>query len=140
MNRAFLKSIFILPLLTFISSCSDGVKTYPTKGIITYKEDGKPFKGLVYFEAVAPPHSRSMATTNADGSFILSTVKEASGTVDGEQVVRVDIDTSDDEQVKNKGKLIHPKYTDFTTSPLRVRVESNKENNFKIVIEKPALK
>lgn len=117
--------------------CSNEPRTYPTKGKVVFKEDGKPFSGLIYFEEVKPPHTRSMAYIQNDGTFVLSTVREGSGSVAGEQVVRVDMDIPDGPGFANKGRVVHPKYLEFSTSPLRVTVDPGKENNFTIEIEKP---
>jgi len=70
-----IRTTFFISLI-FVLGCAEGVKTFPTTGKVVYKADGKPFNGLIYFEAVKPPHTRSMAQTNADGTFSLSTVKE----------------------------------------------------------------
>jgi hypothetical protein len=116
--------------------CSSELKTYPTKGKVVYK-DGSPFMGKIYFEAVNPPHTRSMATTKADGSFELSTVREGSGSVEGEQVVRVDIDMPDTPDFKNRSKVVKLQYLDFMSSPIRVNVEPSNSNFFVIEIERP---
>ena len=60
--------------------------------------------------------------------------------VEGEQVVRIDVDQTDEVQVKDKVKNIHPKYLDFATSPLKVKVESGKANNFTIELDRPGQK
>jgi hypothetical protein len=131
-------SFFIAVII--LAGCAEGVKTFPTTGKVVYKADGKPFQGLIYFEAVTPPHSRSMAQTNVDGTFSLSTVKEGGGAVEGEQVVRIDVDQTDEVQIKDKAKNIHPKYLDFATSPLKVKVEAGKANNFTIELDRPGQK
>jgi hypothetical protein len=134
-----MKRILFLIALAMLAGCAESIKTYPTTGKVVYK-DGQPFKGVVYFEAVKPPHTRSMAATNADGTFSLSTVREGGGAVEGEQVVRVDVDQTDESQVRDKAKNIHPKYLDFATSPLKVKVEAGKANNFTIELERPGQK
>ena len=134
-----IRTTFFISLI-FVLGCAEGVKTFPTTGKVVYKADGKPFNGLIYFEAVKPPHTRSMAQTNADGTFSLSTVKEESGAVEGEQVVRIDVDQTDEAQIKDKAKNIHPKYLDFSTSPLKVKVEAGKANNFTIELDRPGQK
>ncbi len=137
-HTVFRTSFFISVII--LAGCAEGVKTFPTTGKVIYKADGKPFQGVVYFEAVKPPHMRSMAITNADGTFSLSTVKEGSGAVEGEQVIRIDIDQTDEVQIKDKAKNIHPKYLDFATSPLKVKVEAGKANNFTIELDRPGQK
>ena len=134
-----IRTSFFISLI-FVLGCAEGVKTFPTTGKVVYKADGKPFNGLIYFEAVKPPHMRSMAQTNADGTFSLSTVKEGGGAVEGEQVVRIDVDQTDEVQIKDKAKNIHPKYLDFATSPLKVKVEAGKANNFTIELDRPGQK
>ncbi|MEY4612384.1 MAG: hypothetical protein RL179_357 [Planctomycetota bacterium] len=133
-NHALLK-VFFIALLT---GCSSEPRTYPTGGKVVFKEDGSPFMGRVYFEAVNPPHTRSMATTKADGSFSLSTVREGSGSVEGEQVVRVDLDIPDSPDFKNRSKVVKIDYLDFITSPIRVNVKPGNDNHFVIEIERPA--
>lgn len=132
-NNALLMMLF-MPAL---AGCSSEPRTYPTQGRVIFKEDGKPFNGFVYFEAVNPPHTRSMATTNPDGSFSLSTVREGSGSVEGEQVVRVNMDMPDGPDFKNRSKVVKLQYLDFITSPLRVNVEPSSSNYFIIEIERP---
>lgn len=130
-----------LMLLLFVPAfvgCSSELKTYPTSGKVVYKDDGSPFMGKIYFEAVNPPHTRSMATTKADGTFSLSTVREGSGSVEGEQVVRVDIDMPDSPDFKNRSKVVKLQYLDFISSPIRVNVEPSNSNYFIIEIERPA--
>ena len=123
-----------------LAGCAESIKTFPVTGKVIYKGDDQPFKGVIYFEAVKPPHTRSMAATNADGTFSLSTVREGGGAVEGEQVVRIDVDQTDESQVRDKGKNIHPKYLDFATSPLKVKVEAGKANNFTIELDRPGQK
>jgi hypothetical protein len=130
-----MKRILFLIALAILAGCAESIKTHPTTGKVVFK-DGQPFKGVVYFEAVKPPHTRSMAATNADGTFSLSTVREGGGAVEGEQVVR----QTDEAQVRDKAKNIHPKYLDFATSPLKVKVEAGKANNFTIELERPGQK
>lgn len=127
--------LMMLFLPAFVG-CSSELKTYPTSGKVVYK-DGSPFMGKIYFEAVNPPHTRSMATTKADGSFELSTVREGSGSVEGEQVVRVDIDMPDTPDFKNRSKVVKLQYLDFISSPIRVNVEPTNSNYFIIEIEGP---
>ena len=134
-----IRTTFFISLI-LVLGCAEGVKTFPTTGKVIYKSDSKPFQGIVYFEAVTPPHTRSMAKTNTDGTFSMSTVKEGGGAVEGEQVVRIDVDQTDEVQVKDKVKNIHPKYLDFATSPLKVKVESGKANNFTIELDRPGQK
>ena len=128
--------LMILFLLAFVG-CSSELKTYPTQGKVVYKDDGAPFMGKIYFEAVNAPHTRSMANTKADGSFELSTVREGSGSVEGEQVVRVDIDMPDTPDFKNRSKVVKLQYLDFMSSPIRVNVEPTNSNYFIIEIERP---
>ena len=128
--------LMILFLPAFVG-CSSELKTYPTQGKVVYKDDGSPFMGKIYFEAVNAPHTRSMATTKADGSFSLSTVREGSGSVEGEQVVRVDIDMPDSPDFKNRSKVVKLQYLDFMSSPIRVNVEPSNSNFFVIEIERP---
>lgn len=78
-----------------------------------------------------------MANTNPDGTFSLSTVKEGSGSVEGEQTVRVDLDIPDSPDFQNRSKYVAIKYLDFSTSPVKVVVKPNQENFFLIEIEKP---
>ena len=134
-----IRTSFFISLI-LVLGCAEGVKTFPTTGKVIYKSDSKPFQGIVYFEAVTSPHTRSMAKTNTDGTFSMSTVKEGGGAVEGEQVVRIDVDQTDEVQVKDKVKNIHPKYLDFATSPLKVKVESGKANNFTIELDRPGQK
>ncbi|MEI6687112.1 MAG: hypothetical protein WCN64_13295 [Planctomycetota bacterium] len=129
--------LMILFLPAFVG-CSSELKTYPTQGKVVYKDDGAPFMGKIYFEAVNAPHTRSMANTKADGSFELSTVREGSGSVEGEQVVRVDIDMPDTPDFKNRSKVVKLQYLDFMSSPIRVNVEPTNSNYFIIEIERPA--
>ena len=129
--------LMMLFLPAFVG-CSSEQITYPTQGKVVYKDDGAPFIGKIYFEAVNPPHTRSMATTKADGSFSLSTVREGSGSVEGEQVVRVDMDMPDTPDFKNRSKVVKLQYLDFITSPIRVNVEPSNSNFFVIEIERPA--
>jgi hypothetical protein len=128
---------FMILFLPAFVGCSSELKTYPTQGKVVYKDDGSPFMGKIYFEAVNAPHTRSMATTKADGSFSLSTVREGSGSVEGEQVVRVDIDMPDSPDFKNRSKVVKLQYLDFITSPIRVNVEPRNSNFFVIEIERP---
>jgi hypothetical protein len=128
---------FMILFLPAFVGCSSELKTYPTQGKVVYKDDGSPFMGKIYFEAVNAPYTRSMATTKADGSFSLSTVREGSGSVEGEQVVRVDIDMPDSPDFKNRSKVVKLQYLDFITSPIRVNVEPRNSNFFVIEIERP---
>jgi len=139
LEHTVIRTSFFISVI-ILAGCAEGVKTFPTTGKVIYKADSKPFQGIVYFEAVKPPHMRSMAQTNADGTFSLSTVKEGGGAVEGEQVVRIDVDQTDEVQVKDKAKNIHPKYLDFATSPLKVKVEAGKANNFTIELDRPGQK
>lgn len=134
-----IRTSFFISLL-MLAGCAEDVKTFPTTGKVVFKGEGIPFNGLVYFEAVKPPHTRSMAATTAEGTFSLSTNKEGGGAVEGEQVVRIDIDQTVEAQVKDKAKNIHPKYLDFATSPLKVKVEAGKANNFTIELDRPGQK
>ena len=132
------KALIMMLFVHAFVGCSAELRTYPTQGKVVYKDDGAPFMGKIYFEAVNPPHTRSMATTKADGSFSLSTVREGSGSVEGEQVVRVDIDMPDSPDFKNRSKVVKLQYLDFQTSPIRVNVEPSNSNYFIIEIERPA--
>lgn len=138
-EQAVIRTSFFIFVIILVG-CAEGVKTFPTTGKVIYKADGKPFNGLIYFEAVKPPHMRSMAATTADGTFSMSTVKEGGGAVEGEQVVRIDVDQTDEAQIKDKSKNIHPKYLDFATSPLKIKVEAGKANNFTIELDRPGQK
>ena len=126
-----------LGILLILFGCSGELKTYPVKGKVVFKGDGKPFQGKIYFESANSPFTRSMANTNPDGTFSLSTVKENSGSVEGEQTVRVDLDIPDSPDFKNRSKYVAIKYLAFSTYPLKVFVKPNQENFFLIEIEKP---
>jgi|GEM_PF-369173 len=129
--------ILILLFCTTLFGCSSELKTYPTTGKVIFKNDGKPFTGRIYFEAVKPPHTRSMAYIKQDGSFSLSTVKEGSGAVEGEQIVRVDPDIPDGPDYANRAKIVARKYLDFPSSPIRINIEPHNKNYFLIELERP---
>ena len=132
-----LNNFLLMMFLMVPAGCSSEPRTYPTGGKVVFKDDGSPFIGRVYFEAVKPPHTRSMAITKADGSFSLSTVQEGSGSVEGEQVVRVDLDIPDSPDFKNRSKFVKIEFLDFITSPIRVNVEPSNRNHFVIEVERP---
>ena len=57
-----------LGILLILIGCSGELKTYPVKGKVVFKGDGKPFQGKIYFESTKSPYTRSMANTNPDGT------------------------------------------------------------------------
>ena len=118
--RTTIPLLFALVLLP--TGCSCQKPTYPVKGKVVYKEDGKPVAGgvVIWFESTTPPYERAQAAVDKDGNFVLSTVREGSGAIQGEHRIRFDPPpVMDGTAASALARIMHPRYNEFATSGLK---------------------
>jgi hypothetical protein len=129
---------FIFPVMV---GCAE--RTYSVEGKVLFK-DGTPLAGgIVEFESTTPPHTRAAGSLDQKGQFILSTVREGSGAMQGEHRVRIVPELPDQYEITldpdanvARGKIIHSRYLNYQTSDLKVTVKADK-NVFQFDIDRP---
>lgn len=149
-------------LITVVAGCGSGghPDTATVTGVVTY--GGRPLDGVrVIFNTQNTPRSAS-ATTEADGSFTLSTYRQGDGAVPGSYIVTVERfladspDVSAEESFKsmegeaytqamlsaatgNKKTGEHndfpAKYSDLKKSGLLYEVKAGEKNHFEITLK-----
>ena len=125
-------------LLAAAAGCA--AKTYPVRGTVVYKGDGKPVPGgvVVWFEATAPPHERASGVVERDGTFYLSTVRDGSGALRGEHRVRFEpaVPYTEANAEAALAKTMPPRYREFRTSGITRTIEPG-DNTVTIEVERP---
>ncbi len=128
--------LVVAALLTLSAASCGGPKrktTYPTEGKLLI--GGKPFGGLTVFfystDTAETEPTKPFATTNADGTFTLTTTAANDGAPAGEYVVTVIYEPLDSPLAR--AKRVKPprfdkKYSDPKTSPLRAKIENKPKN------------
>jgi hypothetical protein len=119
--------------------CAKKLKTYPVKGKVTFK-DGSPLtKGWVEFEPVdAEDKVNASGEIQADGTFVLGTLKTDDGAVAGRHrvivVVQPDVGTGPEDVTGARREIIAARFRSYDTSGLEFTVEP-KPNEFPIEVE-----
>jgi hypothetical protein len=126
-------------ILVVTAAC--GAKTYPVRGKVVYKGDGKPVPGgvVVWFESTTPPYERASGVVESDGGFYLSTNRDGSGALQGEHRVRFEpaVPYAEADAESALAKTMPPRYREFRTSGLKHVVQPG-ENTFTIEVDRPA--
>lgn len=126
--------VFTLAFLGFLVGCGKsteaekGPATEPLRGKVVFTKGGDA-KSLydkqarIEFESVEQPGVHAMGAIEEDGSFTVSTITEGGGSmgvVPGTHRVRIELE-------ENAQKLVAPKFLDFKTSGLTVKVPATEE-------------
>ncbi len=118
-----------------------GTKTYPVRGKVVYRGDGKPVPGgvVIWFESTTPPYDRASGVVEKDGTFYLSTVRDGSGAIQGEHRVRFEpaVPYTDPDAETALARTMPPRYREFRTSGLREVIQPG-DNSFMVEVERPA--
>ncbi len=138
-------AIACLPMVVaaiFCSGCSDKkVPTWQTQGRVVYADDQSPVPGGVtlVLESTVPPHRRSSADLEKDGTFTMSSRRQGDGTMKGEHRVRFTaaITPNAPDAVATVSRVMHSRYTDFQTSGLTVDIKPEDGNDLTITVERP---
>ena len=131
----------LVVLFLLVGCGSDGVRTYPVTGTVTFP-DGTPLAGgLVQFRSVTGEHRvGARGPIQQDGSYQLGTFESGDGAVEGDHEVLVTPPPfeGDRDEVRFVPEIIHRKHTSFSTSGLRYTVSPDGDDNqFDIVVERP---
>ena len=129
----FLARVVFCLASSLIAGCGSGhLPTAAVKGTVLYH--GRPLEfGSILFEPQQGPLARS--TIGPDGRFTLGTYSKDDGAVLGEHRVRIacfesqrpGASSSKGHEATTGPSLIPRRYTNFSTSPLRVEVHAQNE-------------
>src|SRR5262245_57098276 len=108
----------LLALLA-LSASACGNRTYPVRGKVVYKDNGRPVPGgvVIWFESTTPPHARASGVVGADGTFVLSTNREGSGAIQGEHRVRFEpvVPFAEPDAEAALARTMPPRYREYRT-------------------------
>ena len=111
------------------------VKTHPVQGKVTIQDGDVAILTGSHVELMAQDgaaEKRSSGVIAADGSFVLKTLYEGevvAGAPEGEYKARIILgDPSDENVPKRQGNPVHPRYMQFETSGLAMKVPSGEYN------------
>lgn len=139
---SFARSSLLLGLLTLVGCGGDGVKTVPVEG--TVMQNGKPLERVMVEFWPESEGTRSFATTDEQGHFVLQTDdgKQEGATIGSHKIVMKDLSVYQDrflgrgeENVNvstGKKSRIAGAYSFPNSTPLTLVVESGKDNVFAI--------
>lgn len=118
-----------------------GSRTYPVRGQVVYREDGRPVPGgvVIWFEATQPPYERASGIVDREGNFYLSTVRDGSGALAGEHRIRFEpqVPYAEPNAALALAKIMDPRFLEFRTSGLVRTVSASGTNELRIEVEKP---
>lgn len=138
----FARSSLLLGLLTLVGCGGGGVKTVPVEGTVT--QNGKPLERIMVEFWPESEGTRSIATTDDQGHFVLKTDdgKKEGASVGSHKIVLKDLSVSKDQFLgrgqenvdvsTGKKSRIAGSYTLPNSTPLSLVVESGKDNVFTI--------
>ena len=124
--------LFVLALSALSCSGPKRKQTYPAEGTLLI--NGHPAGGVTVFLYSTDPSetepTRPFATTNPDGTFVLTTSAANDGAPAGEYIVTLLYEPLDSPLARAKGKppTFDKKYGDPKTSPLRATIEAKPGN------------
>jgi hypothetical protein len=134
-------STLTLTALLAVAAGGCGTKTYPVRGKVIYKDDGKPVPGgvTVWFESTPPPYQRASGVVDVEGNFVLSTVRENSGAMQGEHRIRFEpiVPYHEPNAAMALAKKMPPRYIEYRTSGLKQTIAPG-DNYFTIEVERPS--
>jgi hypothetical protein len=123
------------PLLVGSTGCGSG-SIYPVQGKVVFK-DGTPLQGgIVVFESVDNDRVIARGDIEPDGTFSLGTRKRGDGALAGPHRVLVSPPFLANAEARRGPRLIHPRFENFETSGLVLKVEKQ-ANDFTIEVDKP---
>lgn len=132
----------------FVTGCGQsGPKTGQATGVVTYK--GQPVEGanVMFSPTTQGQGVAAMALTDAAGKFTLQTAQGKAGAVPGEYAVMITktemVPTGEKvpkpeggtEDVMTTKHLLPEKYRFPTSTPLKVKIEDGKVNEFQFNLE-----
>jgi len=142
----FLSSVLLFSV--WMSGCGQsGPKTAQAMGVVTYK--GQPVEGanVMFSPTTQGQGVAAMAVTDAAGKFTLQTAQGKPGAVPGEYVVMITkmemVPTGEKvpkpeggmEDVMTTKHLLPEKYRFPSSTPLKVKIEEGKVNEFQFNLE-----
>jgi len=152
MNIRHAQLVVILCLVSFfsvwVSGCGQtGPKTVQVMGVVTYK--GQPVEGanVMFSPTTQGQGVAAMALTDAAGKFTLQTAQGKPGAVPGEYLVMITktemVPTGEKvpkpeggmEDVMTTKHLLPEKYRFPSSTPLKVKIEDGKVNEFQFNLE-----
>lgn len=130
-------SSLLMTLLALGCGDNDQVPTYSAKGTVLYEDDGPVADASVLFGSVEHGLT-ARGRTSADGTFVLGTYDEADGAVAGEHDVAIVPNPPEDfdPDAGPAPKTVHPRFQSMDTSEIRVHVEQDGPNDFKIEVHR----
>jgi len=132
--KVLLAAVF---LFCFVGCGSDQVTTYPVKGRIVF-QDGSPVRtGTVELES-KQFDTTATGSINHDGTFLLGTYTPNDGAAEGQHnviVVQMIINDGSIKHTVDHGLAVPPRYGDYDTSPLTVRVQPIEENEIVLTLD-----
>lgn len=141
--RGMLAATVAIALLQ-VSGCS-GLKTYPVKGKVVFeKGDLNRLAGsAVEFVKDNDPNVRASGEIQADGSFSMATLaggRPKPGAVEGTHLARIYLTGEEEPQVLFRKAGIDPRFLNFKTSGLIVKVPAEGDVTLKVTPAKPGTK
>ncbi len=116
--------------------------TYRVHGQVVYEDDEQPVPSgvTIVFESTEPPYERASCDLDAEGRFDLSSNRQRDGAMQGEHRVRftADVEQGRPDAAANMAEYIAAKYADFKTANIKLNINPNDENNFTIMVARPA--
>ena len=136
---AFAPCAFLIFSLA-MTGCSGEEPTYEVTGKVVFADNQEPVPGgvTIVLESTRPPHERSSADIQRDGTFTLSSRRQGDGSIEGTHRVRFTAPVSQgapDPDV-TVARILDQKYTEFATSGLTVEVEPDGDNELLVTVER----
>jgi len=125
--------------LAFLTGCErDSLSTYPVQGKVQF-DDGTPVRSG-FVETYSPKHQvNARGKITKDGSFQLTTFREADGAVAGTHDVIV-VQFLGHEMASNvahdHGEAVATRFADYATSGLSLEVSEQEENECVITVSR----
>lgn len=120
--------------------CSGEEPTYQVRGRVVFADDQQPLPGgvTIVLESTRPPHDRSSADVQPDGTFVMSSRRQGDGSIEGEHRVRFTAPVSQGapDATENVSRIIDRRYAEFATSELTVEIKPSDDNELVISVER----
>ncbi len=132
--RFFYSSTLLLSIsLSLLPGCGGetGPKCHPVEGKIVYQNQPLA-EAMVVFHPLTPPIEKTpqpVATTNAEGRFVMTTLRSGDGAPAGEYAITIELREPrlvGEEVVRDGPNLLPPKYASPAETPLRHKVVPGK--------------
>ena len=139
---SFSPTLLLSVSLSLLAGCGGetGPKCHPVKGKIVYQNQPLA-EAMVVFHPLIPPTEKipqPVATTDAEGRFVMTTLKSGDGAPLGEYAITIELREPrqiGEEVVRDGPNILPPKYASPAETPLRHKVIPGKNEVPEIKVE-----